>query len=235
MKRIAITGAAAVLAVGGAVSGVALAGSNGKASGAGTTAATQSYTITVENLTGSQPLSPPVIVTHNRRADIWTPGTIASHALAGVAEDANGPVAVAAHEKQRGVLSATVGAQEGADPAPIPPGESQTYTIAARPGQLISLYSMLVNTNDAFTSVRNVRVTNRDRSARTIAWDGGSEVNNQLASHIPGPVGGNAFVREPEGDVIRRHPGIQQGVGDPAVQATAWEGRVARISMSPAG
>jgi len=50
------------------------------------------------------------------------------------------------------------------------------------------------------------------------AYDAGSGANNEDGAFIPGPAGGNPFVRDPEGSVVTMHPGIE-GVGalDPAV------------------
>lgn len=42
------------------------------------------WLVIVENLTpaGSQPLSPPLVVVHSPRADVWSVGTIANHGVA---------------------------------------------------------------------------------------------------------------------------------------------------------
>jgi hypothetical protein len=92
---------------------------------------------------------------------------------------------------------------------------------------------MLVNTNDAFTGVDSLRLRNRKVVIHARAYDAGSEKNNQLASHIPGPVGGNPFVRDPEGELIRMHPGIQPGVGDLDPAQHGWDGPVAKITITP--
>jgi hypothetical protein len=54
------------------------------------------WQVTIQNLTppgpggpGSRPLSPPLFVVHAGRADVWSVGTIASHGVAAIAEDAN--------------------------------------------------------------------------------------------------------------------------------------------------
>lgn len=220
--------------------GIALAATVGIAGGvvAGTASSsdgpTRYYDVTVENLTGGQPLSPPLIAEHNRRADFWSVGDIANHTLAGIAEDANNGPAVDALNKVRGVGRVATGVDEDATtPAPIPPGASQTYRVRAEPWQRLTLVSMLVNTNDAFTGLDSVRLGTRRTVVRTHAYDAGSEANNQLASHIPGPVGGNPFVREPEGDVIRMHPGVEPGVGDLDPAVHGWTGPVAKITVTP--
>lgn len=184
------------------------------------------YRVTIENIaTGFQPLSPAGVAVHHRRADIWSTGSPASAAVAAIAEDANGGVFADTYSQVHGVDSAFVG---GA--APAGPGGTIEFEFEARRGQRLSIVSMLVNTNDAFTGLDGVKLRNGTHVYEVGAYDAGTEANNESASHIPGPVGGNAFVRDPEGDVIAPHPGVHGGADlDPAVHG--WEGPVARITV----
>jgi hypothetical protein len=230
MKRIAIGGATAALAIGAAVGGTAFAAPEDGAKEAG---AAGTYELTIENRTSGQPLSPPVLVNHNKRFSLWAPRQLATNAVAVVAEDANLPIAVSALNKARGVKNAAPGVDKGAsEPAPIPPGESQTYVIKGGKNTYLSLVSMLVNTNDTFTGVRNVKLGRGNmKMYMGRAYDAGTEKNNQLASHIPGPVGGNANVHDYEGNVIRRSRGLTPGVGDIPVDQVNWSGPVAKITL----
>jgi hypothetical protein len=72
--------------------------------------------------------------------------------------------------------------------------------------------------------------TDRGETRSTMAYDAGSEKNNERASHIPGPCCGNAFVRDPEGQLIRHHDGIT-GVGDLDPALYDWQDPVARIAI----
>lgn len=193
---------------------------------------TSTYRITVENLTpaGSQPLSPVGTVVHHRRADVWSPGHPASAAVSAVAEDAGLPIFVDTYSKTPGVRSATVG---GA--APIGPGASVSFDVEARPGDRLSLVSMLVNTNDAFTGLDSVRLGRHTREYDVGAYDAGTEANNEDPGFIPGPAGNSPGVRDPEGDVIRHHEGLlgQSGEIDPAVYG--WDGPVAHIVIERIG
>ena len=186
------------------------------------------YVVTVENLTpaGSQPFSPVGTVVHNRRVDVWSLGSPASAAVAAVAEDANLPIFAETYSKVAGVSSSTVG---GA--APFGPGETITFEVEARRGEQLSLVTMLVNTNDAFTGLDGVRLGRRWQEFEVGAYDAGTEVNNELPGFIPGPAGGNAFVREPEAGVVAPHDGIigVDGGIDPAVYD--WNDPVARITI----
>ena len=213
----------AVLAALTIAGGLAVAPTLAEAGGRGGPEAT--YRVTIENISnGFQPLSPAGVAVHRRSADVWSVGSPASAAVAAIAEDANLPIFIDTYAQTPGVAAAFQG---GA--APIGPGGSDSFEFDAQPGSRISLVSMLVNTNDAFTGLDAVALRRGTHVFEVGAYDAGTEINNELASHIPGPVGNNPFVRAPEGGVVSHHPGIQ-GVGDiPA--GTAWTGPVARITI----
>jgi Spondin_N len=188
----------------------------------------KAYRVTVENLTpaGSQPLSPPLLVVHSSRADVWSVGDIASHGVAAIAEDANNTVLESALTGFPGVRSVETGAG-----GPIPPGGSGSYVVeTAGRFNRVSLLTMLVNTNDAFTGLDSLRVHGGRTVLATGAYDAGSERNNELESHIPGPCCNNPFVRDPEGRVIQMHEGIK-GVGDLSPATYGWTGPAARITI----
>ena len=188
----------------------------------------RTWRVTVENLTppGSQPLSPPLFVVHSQRADVWSVGDIANHGVAAIAEDANNSVLESAVVQLPGVRSAFTGAG-----GPIPSGQSSTYYVQGQAGRdRLTLLTMLVNTNDAFTGLDSRQLVGQGTVLYKMAYDAGSERNNELKGYIPGPCCGNPFVRDPEGELIRMHPGIT-GVGelDPAIYG--WTGPVAKITI----
>jgi Spondin_N len=194
---------------------------------------TKTWQVTITNLTppgpgppGSQPLSPPLVVIHSNRADVWSVGDIASHGVAAIAEDANNSVLESALPQVSGVKSVTT-----VPGGPIPSGATRTFTVTTEGGfNRLSLLTMLVNTNDAFTGLDSLRLRGRGETAPTNAYDAGSEANNELASHIPGPCCNNPFVRAPEGELIRHHAGIQGGGSlNPALYD--WDDPVARIEI----
>jgi hypothetical protein len=184
--------------------------------------------VTVTNLTrpGSQPLSPPLFVVHSSHADVWSLGEIASHPVAAIAEDANNAPAESALAELGGVRHVFTGSG-----GPIPPGASRTYAVETRGRHnRLSVVTMLVNTNDAFTGLDGFRLDGRGTTVSTRAYDAGSERNNEDADYIPGPCCGNAFVRDPEGRLIRMHPGLT-GTGDLNPAVYGWTGPVARIQI----
>jgi hypothetical protein len=188
----------------------------------------KTWRVTVTNFTpaGSQPLSPPLLVVHSRAADVWGVGEIASHGVAAIAEDANNTALESALPHVEGVRSVATGAG-----GPIPSGQSRTYVVETS-GRFsrLTLLTMLVNTNDAFTGLDALRLSGRGGTMETMAYDAGSERNNELASHIPGPCCWNPFVRDPEGALIGPHEGIT-GRGDLSPATYDWEGPAARISI----
>ena len=186
------------------------------------------WRVTIANLTpaGSQPLSPPLFVVHSKRVDVWSVGDIASHGVAAIAEDANNAPLESALPQLDGVKTAFTGAG-----GPIPPGASRTYTVetSGRSSRLTVL-TMLVNTNDAFTGLDSFRLRGQSASLATMAYDAGSERNNELRSHIPGPCCNNPFVRDPEGALIRHHEGIT-GRGELSPAVYDWDDPAARITV----
>lgn len=195
--------------------------------------ATKTWRVTITNLTppgpgapGSQPLSPPLFVVHSRQADVWSVGEIASHGVAAIAEDANNGPLESALAATHGVRAVFIGAG-----GPIPSGATRSYTIETSGSfNRLSLVTMLVNTNDAFTGLDSLRPRAHGSSHETMAYDAGSERNNELKSHIPGPCCGNPFVRDPEGALIGPHEGITgRGQLNPALYD--WNGAAARITI----
>jgi hypothetical protein len=194
---------------------------------------TKTWRVTIRNLTpagpgapGSQPLSPPLFVVHSKKADVWSVGGVASHPVAAIAEDANNAPAESALAQVRGVRDVFTGAG-----GPIPSGTSRSFTVKTTDKfRRLSIVTMLVNTNDAFTGLDSYRLRAHGARLHRMAYDAGSERNNELAAFIPGPCCGNAFVRDPEGELIRMHPGIE-GVGDLDPAVWGWEGPAARITI----
>lgn len=190
------------------------------------------WLVTVDNLTppGSQPLSPPLVVVHSPGTDLWSVGTIANHGVAAIAEDANN---APLEEVLPGVAGVT--AVFTVPGGPIPPGASRSFEVETRGrSERLTLLSMLVNTNDAFTGLDSLRVRGQGTVVETMAYDAGSERNNELAGFIPGPCCNNPFVRDPEGALIRPHDGIT-GVADLDPAVYDWPEPAARITITRIG
>lgn len=191
------------------------------------------FEITLENMTpatgpgASQPFAPPVFATHTPLFHIFKLGKYASDELAQIAEDAvSGPMVEMLNKSQRVYM---VAQGDGV----VFPGSSTTIKIMAKPGfHKLSLVSMLVNTNDAFTGIDGLRLPREGSQVYYLkAFDAGTEKNTEMAAHIPGPCCGNPFVRVPSHDRIIVHRGIR-GVGDLDPDIYGWEQPIAKMTIS---
>lgn len=197
----------------------------------------RTYRITIENLTpargggASQVLSPPLVVVHSARFDLFRIGQPANQSVIDVAEDAITATGIAAYSADPEVARVT------AEGSPLPPGQSQSFEITASGNaNRLSLVSMLVNTNDAFTGINAIHLTGRRSEYLVRAYDADSEMNDQLRANIPGPCCGDTGRHgSDESGVITNHPGIVGGVGDldPAIWGWPTSEPVARIVVEP--
>ncbi len=190
------------------------------------------FEVTLENLSpatgdgASQPFSPPLFATHTIRYHLFKVGTYASNELAQIAQDAVSAPMIDLLNQAPQVHDVVQG--DGV----ILPGKKTTVRIKARPGfSKLSLVSMLVNTNDAFTGIDAVRLPRFGTAVYYLkAYDAGTEKNTELAAHIPGPCCGNPFNGIETHQRIKVHKGIQ-GIGDLDPEMYGWEQPVARLTI----
>ncbi len=210
-------------------------------------AAYRSYEVTVYNLTGGQPFTPPLAVTHRRPADLFSTGDAASFELKEIAENGNlGPMLEAlGGDKHVSMTAVALG-----DPPPILPGAYRTFEINAGPGaKWFSWVSMLICTNDGFTGADSFRLPKRvgdETEAYTSAYDAGTEVNTEDFYDLVPPCAPLTGVETDkmgvgasnpdlaEGGVIRMHPGVY-GNGDLSPEIHGWENPVAKIVIRRVG
>ncbi len=189
------------------------------------------FEVTVTNLTRGQVFSPAVVATHTAAMRLFTGGEPASDALAAVAEDAVLDPLLEMLEGSPNVRDVVVLTGEN---GPILPGESASVTVRGSPrAARISLVGMLVTTNDAFYGLNAERGPFYGAVTRMVpAYDAGSEANNELCSHIPGPPCGNAGVRDTDGaeGYVHVHAGVH-GVGDLDPSAHDWRNPVASVTI----
>ena len=211
---------ALLLAVG-VVVGVIAAGA-----GAKDDAGVKMWRVTITNMsTGFQPFSPPLAAVHSNKADVWSVGEVASAGVAAIAEDAvRGPLAAA--------LDGAPGVREVQQVAggPFGPGHSTMFYVTSRGEEnRLSLLTMLVNTNDAFTGLDSLHLKGQGGTYYAGAYDAGSEDNDQLAAHIPGPCCGDVGMNgTATNDPIAPHAGIFDG-GALTTAVHGWIDPVAKI------
>jgi len=187
------------------------------------------FIVTITNLTQGQIFTPIVAASHKSSVKLFELGEPASEPLEILAEAGDtGPL--------KTMLGQSAAVLDIADSgAPLPPGASTTLSLATR-GRFtfVSVAAMLVPTNDAFFALNGVEgPEGRDVLTRySPAYDAGTEVNDELCSHIPGPpfaCTGEGFNPARGADnFVHIHPGIH-GIGNLAAARYDWRNPVARI------
>ena len=172
---------------------------------------TSTFEVTVTNLTNGQPLSPIAFVTHDGSFQVFTLGQPATAGLEVMAEGGDNADLLAEAEAAGAFDSRS-------SDGPVGPGGSviETFTVNedTRASLAISVTSMLVNTNDAFTALNSMPLADLEvgdvASIRTIAYDAGTEADTEGPGTIPGPAdGGEGFnaTRDDDADRVSMHPG----------------------------
>lgn len=163
------------------------------------------YQVSVTNLTHAQPMSPVAVMLH-QDGMLWQVGQSASVALETMAESGDNSMlmadeAVVASMSSEGILM---------------PGMMADVTVMTTDAQAmkLTLSTMLVNTNDAFSGLNAVDISNlavgESMTYQTHVYDAGTEGNSEMAGTIPGPAdGGEAFnAARDDVDFVAMHPGV---------------------------
>lgn len=163
------------------------------------------FTVQVTNLTNAQPLSPIAAIAHSEGM-LWQIGEPASAALELMAEGGDNSE----------LLATDFAMASSSAESPLPPGEQVTLMLSTE--QLnslkISLATMLVNTNDAFTGLNAIDVSslavNESLSRTSFAYDAGTEANSEAQGTIPGSADSGEGYNERRDDINRvaMHPGV---------------------------
>jgi hypothetical protein len=164
-----------------------------------------SYQIMITNLTNAQPLSPLGVVLHGD-SPMWSVGTSASIALEKLAEGGDNTDFLASD----GVISSI--SSDGV----ILPGTKAMVSLSTTDVMAthLSLATMLVNTNDAFSGLTNLALSNlvvdQAQTWTLPAYDAGTEKNTESVGTIPGPAdGGTGFdAMRDDVDFVAMHSGV---------------------------
>jgi hypothetical protein len=212
----------------------------------------RTYEVTIENLTGGQPLTPPVVATHRGKNRVFKVGQPASVGVQEIAENGNNaplldflaanPFGHISESKQAGQGPLVPAGRPGAAQFP----DDVRFSISAERGaRWLSFVSMLVCTNDGFTGVNSLRLPARvghSVVAQTAGYDAHTEQNTEDFAHIVPPCQSLIGVSsgEPgtattdpglaEDGVIAHHQGIQGG-SDLVPGVHGWTDPVARITV----
>ncbi len=202
------------------------------------------FEVTITNLTKGQVFSPPVAIVHRADIALFHLGQPASGTLRTLAEEGNTQPLVdelAPLEQIYDIQTAT---------GTIMPGKSATIRVTGAGNyNLVSVAGMLVQTNDTFFAAELKRPVgldgffkNGDRESRStatamaLAYDAGTEVNDESCSSVPGPPCGATGAPNPGGSegFVYIANGIH-GIGDLASADYDWRGPVARIVIKRVG
>ncbi len=188
------------------------------------------YAVTITNLTHGQAFTPILVLSHLKDFTIFTAGSAPSAALSLLAED--GDIAPMAFVLQSSDAVFDIQNSEGL----LEPGESVTVNIMGNEiYSRISSVAMLIPTNDAFFAMQGIKLPkgNKTRIATAVAYDAGSEPNDESCESIPGlTCGGEGASPNAGGEgFIHVHAGIH-GIGDLVASDQDWRNPVARITIA---
>lgn len=172
------------------------------------------FEVQITNLTNAQPLSPVAIMLHQSGFNSFIDGETSSLALELLAEGGNNADVLSE------VQAATQHMASASTDGPVPPQTiSEAVSLIVPADKLddmrLSVISMLVRTNDAFTGTNAANISNMMVGDIVMmngpTWDSGTEANTETTATLPGPgFDGEGFngARDDILDVVRFHGGV---------------------------
>ena len=162
------------------------------------------YEVTVTNLTHAQPMSPVSLTLHDYHTMLWKAGEAASTALEVMAEGGDNSMLGQLPEIKKAYSGDGI----------LMPGNSQSWMIESmyQNDMHLSIATMLVNTNDAFTGKTGIDLSGLaigdSMHYTTMAYDAGTEANDEI--NLPGPAAGGEGYNSARNDVnrVHIHPGV---------------------------
>jgi len=185
------------------------------------------YEVTIYNITKAQIFTPILAVTHSADIALFELGSPSSAELATLAE--SGAIA-----PLRAVLDSATGlvAETNTNGGLLFPGHSVTIAISGEVKlDRLSFAGMLVPTNDAFVAINGLELPKKDAVVYALAYDAGSEANDELCANIPGPYCGDM---DDSGDTGEGYVYVGNGVrgaGDLDSAEFDWNNPVARVEI----
>jgi hypothetical protein len=185
------------------------------------------YEVTIYNITKGQTFTPILAVTHSPDISLFELGEPSSAELATLAE--RGAIA-----PLREVLDAATDlvAETNTNGALLFPGDHVTIEIS---GEIhldrLSFAGMLVPTNDAFVAINGVELPKKSSVVYALAYDAGSEANDELCANIPGPYCGDMDDSGDTGEGFVYVGNGIRGAGDLDPAAFDWNNPVARVEI----
>ncbi len=178
---------------------------------------------TLKNLSIGQPITPPVVVVHDKNVDVLEyrrptelPG------IGDLSESGDGSVLLTTLAERPGVVSVRQWWTDG----PIAPGDSFSGNARAFVGNTVTVLGMFACTNDGYmvtsAEVKGSSLSIQKTSSVAMVFDSGSEDNDETSETVPCLGGESAALSEGNGENDRQaHPGIT-GVGDLVPSTHGW-------------
>lgn len=179
------------------------------------------YTVQITNLTYAQPFAPAAIVLHESGYHAFAEGEAASMGIEVMAEGGNPAMVIEEAMDSTDFLDAQ---NSGGILGPKTSSDMFTLVVPELDADdlRLTVTTMLVNTNDAFTGLNAADVSNMSvgdsKTFMTVTWDAGTEANTETAATMPGPAAGAAGgggeaagydpIRDDLADVVRLHTGV---------------------------
>jgi len=204
------------------------------------------YEVTITNLTPGQPLTPPLLVTHEYDAGFFSVGEMASMELQQLAENGNLEPLVMMLEEKEGIFEIVQGTAPlvpANDPGNTGLSHSETFVVSAEgTARYLSYASMLVCTNDGFAGIDSIRLPMNKQTVYAMAYDARTEMNTEdfadmvppcqaaigVSSDDPGTGTTNPAISED--GIIIPHPGII-GEEDLLKSVHGWENPAVKIDI----
>lgn len=178
---------------------------------------------TLENRTTGQPITPPVVVVHDKNVNVieYTrprelPGIDA------LSEIGDGSALITTLAERPGVVSVRQWHAGG----PIAPGGSFSGNTRAFAGNMVTVLGMFACTNDGYimasAEVKGSLLSIQSASAVAKVFDSGAENNSETSTTVPCLGGETAGISDGTGENSRQeHPGIA-GIGDLTIDLHGW-------------
>lgn len=202
--------------------------------------------ISVKNISGGNTFTPVLVAAHSSDTYLYKTGTMASDALAMMAEggDLSGLADM--------VASSGAGVSVKAD-GMTPAGMSNITSIDSMDYKYLSLTAMILPTNDGFVGLDSWMIppVSGTYTIRVNSYDAGSELNDEIVngggalgvSGIPGAPGGQGGINGMgipgvmESNYVRPHPGVigdfeqDGGYSDVNAAVHKWEDPIALVTV----
>ena len=184
------------------------------------------YAVTITNVTAAQSFTPLLAITHKKGHPLLKLGSPASPELVRIAEGGD------TTPFQQALMDSGMAYDAASSGGLLEPGQSVTLHVKSK-GHFnhLTIAAMLLPTNDGVIALNGMKLPNRSRSVMVPGYDAGSELNDELCAHIPGPHCGGAPFSDEDGEgFVHIHPGIT-GVGDLLSSQYDWKNPIARITV----